>query len=63
MIHPTNPSAVRVKRDGQRGWHWVINYDPAVHELLDDEDKPAPVEAKKRGRPSKQVTEADNGDC
>lgn len=35
MIHPTNPAAVRVKRDGQRGWHWVYPFDPAVHELYE----------------------------
>ena len=35
MIHPTNPDAVRVKRDGPRGWHWVYPFDPAIHELYD----------------------------
>jgi hypothetical protein len=38
MIHPTNPNAVRVKRDGPRGWHWVAEYDPAIHELYDERD-------------------------
>ena len=41
MMHPTNPNAVRVKRDGPRGWHWVANYDPATHELFIE---PAPAD-------------------
>lgn len=36
MTHPTNPDAVRVKRDGPRGWHWVYPFDPAVHVLFDN---------------------------
>jgi hypothetical protein len=64
MIHPTNPTAVRVKRDGPRGWHWRLaeNYDPAVDELYVDPaapepaPEPEPVTApapRKPGRPRK----------
>jgi hypothetical protein len=43
MIHPTNPSAVRVKRDGPRGWHWVAEFNPAIHErYVEKAEKPAP---------------------
>lgn len=35
MIHPTNPDAVRVKRDGPRGWHWVARFDAAIHVLFE----------------------------
>lgn len=42
MIHPTNPDAVRVKRDGPRGWHWVARFDPAIHERFEDEPAPKP---------------------
>ena len=49
MIHPTNPDAVRVKRDGERGWHWVAAFDPAAHVPVDaPETKPHP-RAKKGG--------------
>ena len=43
MIHPTNPNAVRVKRDGPRGWHWIdrSQYRPAEHELYDERAAPA----------------------
>lgn len=33
--HPTNPEAVKVKRDGPRGWHWVARFDAAVHTLFE----------------------------
>lgn len=33
--HPTNPGAVKVKRDGPRGWHWVANFDAAIHTLFE----------------------------
>lgn len=46
MTHPTNPNAVKVKRDGERGWHWVANFDPAVHELF---DVAAPLEGDEAG--------------
>jgi len=44
VIHPTNPAAIRVKRDGPRGWHWIdgARFDPAVHVLWTDEPA-APV--------------------
>ena len=31
--HPTNPNAIRVKRDGPRGWHWIdaSQFQPGVH--------------------------------
>jgi hypothetical protein len=45
MSHPTNPDAVKVKRDGPRGWHWVAAFDPDKHELF---DAPPKVEAPKR---------------
>ena len=34
--------AVKVKRDGPRGWHWIAaaSYDPARHELVDDAAPP-----------------------
>lgn len=34
----TADGRVKVKRDGPRGWHWIAasNFDPAVHELVDD---------------------------
>lgn len=35
MIHPTNPLAVRAKREGGKGWHWVYPFDPARHELFE----------------------------
>lgn len=41
MMHPTNPDAVRVKREGGRGWHWVASFDPAIHERFDDAPEPA----------------------
>lgn len=47
MTHPTNPDAVRVKRDGPRGWHWVATFDPAQHELFDAAPKRAPARGKK----------------
>jgi hypothetical protein len=50
MIHPTNPNAVRVKRDGERGWHWVAAFDPARHELFDAPEKAAPKPAPKAKR-------------
>lgn len=46
MIHPTNPDAVRVKRDGERGWHWVAEFDPAVHELFDEKAEAPKVKRK-----------------
>lgn len=46
MIHPTNPDAVRVKRDGPRGWHWVAVFDPAIHEMF-DEARPKQTRARK----------------
>ena len=56
MIHPTNPNAIRVKRDGPRGWHWIdrSQFRPAEHELLTDEPAapvaPAVVEQPKKGK-------------
>lgn len=50
MIHPTNPSAVRVKRDNAQGWHWVADFDPAIHTRFDD----APAEPKARTRKPKE---------
>lgn len=49
MTHPTNPTALKVKRDGPRGWHWIAaeNYDPAVHEIVEGE-APARAEAEPR---------------
>ena len=35
MIHPTNPHAVRAKREGGNGWHWVFPFDPSVHVRFD----------------------------
>jgi hypothetical protein len=57
MIHPNNPSAVRVKRDGPRGWHWVAKFDPAIHERYDaPANAPAPSsDAPKRGRQKKET--------
>lgn len=45
MTHPTNPTALKVKRDGPRGWHWIAaeSFDPAVHELVEGE-APAPID-------------------
>lgn len=43
MTHPTNPDAVKVKRDGPRGWHWVVGYDADAHELYVDAGKGQPV--------------------
>lgn len=52
MIHPTNPSAVRVKRDGERGWHWVAAFIEGVHELFCDEArKPDPFDHDGDGAP------------
>lgn len=33
----TADGRIKVKRDGPRGWHWIAaaNYDPAIHELVD----------------------------
>ena len=52
-MHPTNPTAIKVKRDGPRGWHWIAaaNYDPAIHELADAPAQP------KRGRAKKEQGE------
>lgn len=48
MSHPTNPEAVKVKRDGPRGWRWVAVFDPTVHTMF-DEEKPAPRGRKPKG--------------
>lgn len=48
MIHPTNPDAVRVKRDGPRGWHWVARFDAAIHTLFDG---PSPFDHDGDGKP------------
>lgn len=37
MEHPTNSEAVRVKRDGPRGWHWAAKFDPSIHTMFDPE--------------------------
>lgn len=39
MIHPTNPNAIRVKRDGPRGWHWIdaSQFQRGVHELYEEQ--------------------------
>ena len=57
MIHPTNPNALRVKRDGPRGWHWIdaSQFQPGVHVLADDEAPavaatPQPAAPQKKGR-------------
>lgn len=42
-MHPTNPGgAVKVKRDGARGWHWitVASFDATKHQLVDPADAP-----------------------
>lgn len=41
---------VKVKRDGERGWHWIsaASYDPDVHELADEAPKPV-KKARKNG--------------
>lgn len=42
-MHPTNPGgAVKVKRDGARGWHWitVASFDASKHQLVDPADAP-----------------------
>lgn len=49
MQNPTNPSAVRVKRDGPRGWHWVAVFDPAIHELYDPDPLDHDGDGKKGG--------------
>lgn len=41
-MHPTNPEAVKVKRDNERGYSWVYPFDPAVHVRFEDDAKPAP---------------------
>ena len=38
MIHPTNPEAVRARREGGKGWHWVYPFNPAVHVRFDPFD-------------------------
>ena len=43
MTHPTNPDAVKVKRDGPRGWHWIVGFDPDKHELYMDAGKGSPI--------------------
>jgi hypothetical protein len=56
------PTRIKVKRDGPRGWHWIAaaNYDPAKHELVDQDAQMQPTEAepKKRGRPRKPQQES-----
>ncbi|MFM9829735.1 MAG: hypothetical protein ACKVOB_13500 [Sphingomonas sp.] len=50
MTHPNNPDAVRVKRDGPRGWHWVAAFDPAIHQLYEttaENPAPKPTRARK----------------
>ena len=39
MIHPTNPNAIRVKRDGPRGWHWIdaSQFQHGVHEVFEEQ--------------------------
>lgn len=49
MTHPTNPEAVKVKRDGERGWHWVYPFNPDVHEPI---DAPAKAEPKPVAKPA-----------
>ncbi len=52
-MHPTNPEAVKVKRDNERGWAWAYPFDPAVHVLFDDAPpapKPAPRKKKDAGQ-------------
>jgi hypothetical protein len=49
VIYTSNPSGGLVDIN-------EADFDPALHILPDAVEKP------KRGRPSKQVTEADNGD-
>ena len=64
---------VRVVRLNARGWHWInaSDFDPARHELMDDdqaqfaddgesEGSALPVMPKRRGRPSKQETQDDS---
>ena len=58
----TEPTRVKVRRDGPRGWHWIAleNFDATKHELVDAVE-PQPnetdTEPKKRGRPRKQSPE------
>ena len=59
----TEPTRVKVKRDGPRGWHWITaaSFDPSKHELADQppqtDPQPTEAETKKRGRPRKQPLE------
>lgn len=57
----TPASRIKVKRDGPRGWHWIAaaNFDPALHQVVEDDPQQPPKQAetaaepKRRGRPPK----------
>jgi hypothetical protein len=51
MTHPTNPDAVKVKRDGERGWHWVARFDPTTQELYVETAAPDPFDHDGDGQP------------
>ena len=64
-------ATVRVKRDGPRGWHTIneCDFDPAVHELYDDDaqgagdamPQPEAVIGRPRGRPPGSRNKYDGG--
>lgn len=57
MAHPTNPTAVKVKRANSLGFTWVTaeNFNPAVHELF---DAPHPLDRDGDGKPGGSLPKA-----
>jgi hypothetical protein len=60
-------NALKVKRDGQRGWHWIdaSRFDPAVHVLHDEnadqasEPEPAHAQIAPADSPKRRKRKAD----
>jgi hypothetical protein len=65
MSQKSPAGAIKVKRDGPRGWHWIAaaNFNPAVHEVVVETVQVSATpyelgerlaqEPKRRGRPPK----------
>jgi len=58
MTHPTNPNAVKIKRDNERGYAWVATFDPDIHELFDAPAKAAPAKVEPKPAPKGKAKKA-----